>query len=159
MSDIHCRWMCIPEMDVGDFGHVDNHTYIMWMRDMAQSHFSEMGIGRAFLKELGQCFVVRRQRVEHISPCFLGDKVLFATAVSELGNKALKRQHRVFKLDESENLRPVLRATALGIFVDQSVKPTSIPEDISDVINVVSDREFSEFIRSVELPPKLSQVS
>jgi acyl-CoA thioester hydrolase len=155
MSGIHCRWTRIPAAEIGDFDHVDHQNYIRWMYEMAREHFANMGVNRDFFKALDQFFVVRRHSVEHISPCFLDDRVLLATWVSEQGSKALKRQHRIYKMDESENLRPVLRAQTLSIFVDKSVTPTSIPAKVSDAIDVVTDRDFDDFIKSVKPPSKL----
>lgn len=156
MSGIHSHWKQIPESEIGDFSHVDHQNYIRWMREMTQAHFATIGFDRNYFVERGECFVVRRHSVEHLAPCFLDDQLLLVTWISELGNKAAKRQHRIFKFDESGNQVPVVRAQNLSIFVDTRVSPVSIPAEIGDVLTVLSEREVNEHILSLSASLKMS---
>ena len=159
MTSIYTEWKQVPESELGDFNHVDHQTYIRWMREMTKQHFAALGFDREYFVKLDRCFVVRRHSVEHLSPCFHKDRVLFVTWLSEVGHKIVKRQHRIFKLDDSGDLVPVVRAQNLSIFVDTEVKPTPIPSDILDVFTTVTDAEALRHAHSLSAPPELLHVS
>lgn len=156
MSRIHSQWKQIPEFEISDMQHVDHQNYIRWMREMTHDHYTALGFSRDYFVDIGKCFVVRRHSVEHLSPCFLNDTLLLATWISEVGKKAVKRMHRIFKVTPSGECIPVVSAETLSIFVDIKVKPTAIPEEIKDKLVVVPVYEAEKYIRALAANPELA---
>jgi len=150
MQPIHSQWKCIPETEIGDMDHVEYQTYIRWMREMTQAHFSALGFHRDYFRTLEKTFAVRRHTVEHLSPCFPRDNLLLVTWLSESGARAIKRQHRIYKVDETGKRTLVLTAENLAVFVDKSVKPSRIPADLAEKLVVVSESDVREIVEHLD---------
>lgn len=158
MQSIHSRWKKVPESDIGLLSHVEYQHYIRWMREMAQDHFAMVGLSTEYFTELGKCFVVRRHSVEHLSPCFLDDRILMVSWVSELGSKTLKRQHRIIKLAPSDEKIKVVSAESLSIFVDDQVKPALIPDAVRERIPAVGYAEVVQYMEALDEPVSGSEI-
>ena len=130
---------------------MDHVVYTGWLRDATRKHYNSFGLDRDFFIAREEYFVVRRRKTEHVKPCFLNDKVLISTWISELGRKAVRRQHRIYKLDEQENLVNVCIAQNLSVYVDKDVAPTIIPDAVSSKLIVRTDRDFELYLNAVDL--------
>ena len=151
MDGIYSQWLTVPETTIGDFDHVDHIVYTQWLRDVTVAHYGSLGINNDLFKSLDQCFVVRRRKIEHLAPCFLDDRLLFVTWISELGNKAVKRQHRILKRGRKDSLVTVVRAVNLSIFVDRAISAVAIPDSIRSQMTVLTERDFETFKHSLDI--------
>ena len=150
MIPIHSQWKRIPESEIGDMSHVEYQNYIRWMREMTQAHFAVMGFNRDYFRALEKTFVVRRHSVEHLSPCFAGDRLLLVTWLSEAGARAIKRQHRIYKVDDTGEQSLVLAAENLAVFVDKAVKPATIPADLVERLVPSERSDVERFIKQID---------
>ena len=152
MSGVFSQWKQVPEFEIGAMNHVDHQNYGDWTHKITQDHLASIGFRVEYFIEKGECFVLRRQKVEYLAPCFLDDRLLLITWISEVGNKTVKRQHRIFKVDEKGERTLAYKAQNLSIFVDADVNPAPIPQEVMKVLNAATEAQVLEYLSAQDVP-------
>lgn len=119
-------------------GHVNNVVYVQWMQDVATRHAQATGCSQASLA-VGATWVARTHHIEYFRPAFVGDNI---TALTWVANIQKVRSLRKYKFIRAEDSTVLARAETDWVFVDaKSGRPRSIPDDIKNVFQIVSEEE------------------
>jgi acyl-CoA thioester hydrolase, YbgC/YbaW family len=101
-------------------------NYLKYLEEARSEYFEERGL---FVKEMlsnGIGFVVARQEIDYKSPSFYGDTLEVKTRVTEATLTRVNFEYDIVK--ESGQL--VASAKTVLVFVDKTLKPKRIPEEI-----------------------------
>ena len=138
MPRIYQHSFIVPEQAMDENGHVNNVEYVRWMQEAAELHAQEEGCTQA-TKFLGATWVVRTHRIEYFQPVFAHEQITVLTWVSNWRRARSLRKYQ-FLRDFSESI--VAAGETDWIFIDAKTgRPRAIPESISDLFELLPDRE------------------
>jgi len=104
--------------------HANNVVILSWIDAAASVHGDLAGASRASLAERGRMWFVARHEVDYLGEAFVGDRIVIATWVEELGRTSLVRATRIFRAADAV---PLVRARSRWALVDLSTRrPTAI---------------------------------
>lgn len=112
--------------------HANNIVIISWIDLVASMHGDAAGASRAALAATGRMWFVARHEIDYLGEAFVGDDVLLATWVEQLGRTSLTRATRVLRRRDGVELTKAISRWAL---VDlQTRRPTLIPEAVRSAL-------------------------
>ena len=134
-----CRLVVSPA-ELGEVvDHVSNVEYVRWLDRAAELHADSLGYTRAFMIERGWMWFVGRHEIDYRAECWLGDEILLATWVRDMG--------RIKSWRDTVAWRPadgtvVMRASTLWVFVDLATRrPQRISADVAARFDPLIPRE------------------
>ena len=101
-------------------------NYLKYLEEARSEYFEARGL---FVKEMlsqGIGFVVARQEIDYKSPAFYGDTLEIKTRVTDSSLTRMNFDYDI--VNQSGKL--VANARTVLVFVDKTLKPKKIPEDI-----------------------------
>ena len=140
MPQIYQHSFIIPEQSIDENGHVNNVEYVRWMQEAAELHAREEGCTQAS-QFIGATWVVRTHRVEYFQPVFAHEEITVLTWVS---NWRRVRSLRKYKFLRNLTGSIVAAGETDWIFIDsQTGRPRAIPQNISELFEILPDNEES----------------
>ena len=101
-------------------------NYLKYLEEARSEYFEERGLSIKDMLKDGIGFVVARQEIDYKSPSFYGDTLEVKTRVTDASLTRVNFEYDIVK--DSGQL--VASARTVIVFVDKSLKPKRIPEDI-----------------------------
>lgn len=101
-------------------------NYLKYLEEARSEYFESRGLIIKDMLKSGIGFVVARQEIDYKSPSFYGDTLEVKTRVTEASLTRVNFEYDIVK--DSGVL--VASAKTVLVFVDKSLKPRRIPEDI-----------------------------
>ncbi len=101
-------------------------NYLKYLEEARSEYFEERGLIIKDMLKDGIGFVVARQEIDYKSPSFYGDTLEVKTRVTDASLTRVNFEYDIVK--DSGQL--VASAKTVMVFVDKTLKPKRIPEDI-----------------------------
>jgi acyl-CoA thioester hydrolase len=101
-------------------------NYLKYLEEARSEYFESRGLIIKDMLQSGIGFVVARQEIDYKSPSFYGDTLEVKTRVTESSLTRVNFEYDIVK--DSGQL--VAKAKTVIVFVDKSLKPKRIPEEI-----------------------------
>ena len=101
-------------------------NYLKYLEEARSEYFEERGLIIKDMLKDGIGFVVARQEIDYKSPSFYGDTLEVKTRVTDASLTRVNFEYDIVK--DSGPL--VASAKTVIVFVDKTLKPKRIPEDI-----------------------------
>ncbi len=101
-------------------------NYLKYLEEARSEYFEQRGIIIKDLRDEGIGFVVARQEIDYKSPSFYADTLEVKTRVTEATFTRLNFEYEI--INQSGQL--IAKAKTVLVFVDKSLKPKRIPENI-----------------------------
>jgi acyl-CoA thioester hydrolase len=112
--------------------HANNIVILSWIDLAASLHGDAAGASRASLAASGRMWFVARHEIDYLGEAFVGDEVLLATWVEQLGRTSLTRATRIIRRRDGVELTKAISRWAL---VDLGTRrPTPIPEAVRSAL-------------------------
>ena len=106
-------------------------NYLKYLEEARTEFFETRGVFVKDLDERGILFVVARQEIDYKSPAYYGDTLEIDTRMTNLARSKIEFEYDI----KNQNGKLVSTAKTVLVFVDKSVKPKSIPEDVKNKIS------------------------
>ena len=107
-------------------------NYLKYLEEARSEYFEERGLIIKDMLKDGIGFVVARQEIDYKSPSFYGDTLEVKTRVTDASLTRVNFEYDIFK--DSGSL--VASAKTVIVFVDKTLKPKRIPEEILKKLKV-----------------------
>lgn len=107
-------------------------NYLKYLEEARSEYFESRGLIIKDLRNEGIGFVVARQEIDYKLPSFYGDTLEIKTRVTEANLTRVNFEYDIV----NQNGKLIAKAKTILVFVDKSLKPKRIPEDI---LNKLSD--------------------
>jgi acyl-CoA thioester hydrolase len=101
-------------------------NYLKYLEEARSEYFEARGLIIKDMLKSGIGFVVARQEIDYKSPSFYGDTLEVNTRVTDASLTRVNFEYDIVK--DSGQL--VASAKTIVVFVDKTLKPKRIPEDI-----------------------------
>ena len=101
-------------------------NYLKYLEEARSEYFEERGLIIKDMLKNGIGFVVARQEIDYKSPSFYGDTLEVKTRVTDVSLTRVNFEYDIVK--DSRQL--VASAKTVIVFVDKTLKPKRIPEEI-----------------------------
>lgn len=101
-------------------------NYLKYLEEARSEYFEARGLIIQDLLKEGIGFVVARQEIDYKSPSFYGDTLEIKTRVTEASLTRVNFEYDI--VNQAQKL--IASAKTVLVFVDKSLKPKRIPEDI-----------------------------
>jgi len=101
-------------------------NYLKYLEEARSEYFEERGLIIRDMLKAGIGFVVARQEIDYKSPAFYGDTLEVKTRVTETSLTRVNFEYDIVKGSGSL----VASAKTVVVFVDNTLKPKRIPENI-----------------------------
>jgi len=101
-------------------------NYLKYLEEARSEYFEERGLIIKDMLNSGIGFVVARQEIDYKSPSFYGDTLEVKTRLTDASLTRVNFEYDIVK--DSGQL--VASAKTVIVFVDKTLKPKRIPEDI-----------------------------
>ncbi len=101
-------------------------NYLKYLEEARSEYFEERGLIIKDMLKDGIDFVVARQEIDYKAPSFYGDTLEVKTRVTEASLTRVNFEYDIVK--DSGQL--VASAKTIIVFVDKTLKPKRIPQDI-----------------------------
>ena len=101
-------------------------NYLKYLEEARSEYFENRGLIVKDLLSEGIGFVVARQEIDYTSPAFYGDILEVKTRVTDASLTRVNFEYDIIK----ESGQSVASAKTVLVFVDKSLKPRRIPENI-----------------------------
>lgn len=101
-------------------------NYLKYLEEARSEYFEDRGLIIKDLRNEGIGFVVARQEIDYKSPSFYGDTLEVKTRVTEATLTRVNFEYDIVK----QTGALVASAKTVLVFVDKTLKPKRIPEEI-----------------------------
>ena len=101
-------------------------NYLKYLEEARSEYFEDRGLIIKDLLNKGIGFVVARQEIDYKSPSFYGDILEVKTRVTDATLTRVNFEYDIVK----QTGQPVASAKTVLVFVDKTLKPKRIPENI-----------------------------
>ncbi len=101
-------------------------NYLKYLEEARSEYFESRGLIIKDLLREGIGFVVARQEIDYKAPSFYGDVLEIKTRISDASMTRVNFEYDIIK----ESGQSVASAKTVLVFVDKSLKPRRIPENI-----------------------------
>ncbi|OQA56493.1 MAG: Acyl-CoA thioester hydrolase YbgC [Candidatus Omnitrophica bacterium ADurb.Bin277] len=128
--DYHYRviYADTDRMGVTYYGH-----YFRFFEAARNEYFRELGLPYAECEKKGIFLPVGEAHAKYIAPSTYDDELIVRTSVSHLGASSIKFQYQVIK---KETGKVITTGDTLHVFVDKTLRPCRIPDEIKAKVNV-----------------------
>ncbi|MBI3317400.1 MAG: acyl-CoA thioesterase [Candidatus Omnitrophica bacterium] len=110
-------------------------NYFVWFEAARTEYFRALGHPYTECEKKGFFLPVVETQAKYFSPTSYDDQIFVRTSVAELRKSSLRFEYQVF-------LNPEARLAASGfsvhVFVDRTMRPVRIPNEIREVVTVFS---------------------
>jgi acyl-CoA thioester hydrolase len=122
----------IKDVDIDVLGHVNNITYIHWVRDVALWHSLSVGLDLDAYQRFGAVFVVRQHTIDYLQSITPGGSVLCRTWIPAMAAAKYTRATEIWRHGEL-----VARASTLWAFIESAGgRPARIPKEVFEWFGV-----------------------
>ena len=101
-------------------------NYLKYLEEARSEYFEERGLIIKDMLKDGIGFVVARQEIDYRSPSFYGDTLEVKTRITDASSTRVNFEYDIVK----DSGKLVASAKTVIVFVDKTLKPKRIPEDI-----------------------------
>ncbi|MFA5144411.1 MAG: thioesterase family protein [Candidatus Omnitrophota bacterium] len=105
-------------------------NYLKFLEEARTEFLAEKGISVQELARQDALFVVARQEIDYKLPAFYADTLEVDTHVSAVGGARVEFDYEI----RNQNNQIVSKAKTTLVFVDKSLRPKVIPEEIRKLI-------------------------
>ena len=120
----------VTQDDLDELNHVNNVRYVQWINDVSKAHW----YNRATPDMINSyVWVVLKHHIDYKNAAFFNDIIKLKTYV--ILTKGVKSTRVVEMYNESTNKLLVKSETNFCLLSKDSLKPTRIPEEISNLFN------------------------
>ncbi len=118
-----CWTAPVWQADLDAFGELRNTTLLRMLQEAATRASSDAGFDDAYYAHTGTMWIIRRTKLERMSPARYGDDLTVRTWIADFRRVRSQREYEVYADD-----RPVARASTDWVFVDRATgRPRRIP--------------------------------
>lgn len=118
----------VSENEIDNLNHVNNVTYLQWVQNVAQKHWSilcDAGIDKNYV------WVVIRHEIDYFSPAMLNDIITVTTYIGE--SYGVKSERYVEIKKEGKLLA---KAKTIWCLLNKTtMKPVKFPPEIMSILN------------------------
>ncbi len=120
------RYGDTDKMGIGYYGN-----YFTWFEAARTEYFRALGLPYTECEKKGYFLPVVETSAKYYSPSTYDDLLVVRTSVSKLGMTSIRFEYRVFQKASQQ-----LVATGFSVhaFVDKSMKPVRMPEEIRGIV-------------------------
>ena len=101
-------------------------NYLKYLEEARSEYFETRGLIIKDLLKEGIGFVVARQEIDYKSPAVYGDTLEIITRVTDASLTRVNFEYDIV----NQSQKPIASAKTVLVFVDKSLKPKRIPEEI-----------------------------
>ncbi len=117
----------VTEKDLDDLNHVNNVTYLQWVQNVAQKHWSTLGNPEIDDKYV---WVVIRHEIDYFFPAVLNDVI---TVITYIGDSYGVKSERFVEIKKEDRL--LAKAKTIWCLLDKkSMKPIKVPSEIMNIL-------------------------
>jgi acyl-CoA thioester hydrolase len=106
-------------------------NYLKYLEEARSEYLVARGLIVKDMLEEGIGFVVARQEIDYRSPAFYGDTLEVKTRVTDASLTRVNFEYDIVNQDA----KPVASARTVLVFVDKTLKPKRIPEEVLKKLN------------------------
>ena len=107
--DPHLYQDTVVDHHIDELGHTNNAVYTQWCQHSAWLHSGSLGLDSADYNRLKRAMAIQHASYDYIAPCYLGDKVVVATWLTQCDGKL--RMERRFQINTLETNSCLFRGT------------------------------------------------
>ncbi len=117
----------VSKTDLDALNHVNNVTYLQWVQNVAEKHWSLIG---NIDSENKYVWVVIRHEIDYFLPAILNDEIRLTTYI---GDSYGVKSERFVEIKKEEKL--LAKAKTIWCLLDQkTMKPVKVPSEIMDIL-------------------------
>ncbi|MDD3721081.1 MAG: thioesterase family protein [Lutibacter sp.] len=119
--------LIISENDIDTLNHVNNVTYLHWVQNAAQKHWSKLSNTAIDDKYV---WVVIRHEIDYFLPAVLNDVI---TVITYIGDSYGVKSERFVEIKKDDKL--LAKAKTIWCLLDKkSMKPVKVPSEIMNLL-------------------------
>ncbi|MDF1518383.1 MAG: thioesterase family protein [Lutibacter sp.] len=119
--------LTVTEADLDALNHVNNVTYLHWVQNVAEKHWSAIGNTNIDNKYV---WVVIRHEIDYFLPAMLHDKITINTYI---GDSYGVKSERFVEIKKADKL--LVKAKTIWCLLDQNtMKPVKVPSEIMTIL-------------------------
>jgi len=128
-----CLPLTVAPEHIDQLNHVNNVVYLQWLQGVATAHWESLTTPA---QRLPYAWVVRRQEIDYLRPCFLGDQLLAYTWVLPPQGAVFDRQTVIVN---SQTQKQVIAAKTTWYLLDAATMRTlKVTAEIMDWFGVTT---------------------
>lgn len=124
----HALRFKVRTYELDENGHVNNAVYLQWAENLTAEHAEACGFGRAWTREHGGAWLVRRHQITYHQQALPGDEVDGTVRVLALGGVRGKRRTIFRRTRDGAQLAEVWSEWVWVRTADG--RPARVPEDL-----------------------------
>jgi acyl-CoA thioester hydrolase len=119
--------LIVTEKDLDALNHVNNVTYLQWVQNVAEKHWSVIGNADIDNKYV---WVVIRHEIDYFLPAMLQDEITVTTYIGESYGVKSERFVEIKKADKM-----LVKAKTIWCLLDKNtMKPVKVPSEIMAIL-------------------------
>ncbi len=108
-------------------------NYFVWFEAARTEYFRALGLPYTECEKRGYYLPVVETQAKYMHPSTYDDLVVVRTSVSEMTKAKMRFEYQVFNKASG---RLLVTGFSLHVFVDTSMRPVRIPEDVESLVTV-----------------------
>ena len=122
-----CFTLTVTEADLDALNHVNNVTYLHWVQNVAEKHWSLIGNTNIDNKYV---WVVIRHEIDYFFPAILNDEI---TVITYIGDSYGLKSERFVEIKKADKL--LAKAKTIWCLLDKNtMKPVKVPSEIMAIL-------------------------
>lgn len=122
------RYADTDKMGISYYGN-----YFVWIEAARTEYFRALGLPYAECEKKGYFLPVIETGLKYHSPSTYDDLIVVRTSVSEFGRTSMRFEYRILNKNGD---KLVATGFSVHVFVDRDMKPSRIPEEIKDKVQL-----------------------
>ncbi len=119
--------LIVTEIDLDALKHVNNVTYLQWIQNVAEKHWSSIC---NFDSENKYVWVVIRHEIDYFLPAFLNDEIVITTYI---GDSYGVKSERFVEIRKDDKL--LAKAQTIWCLLNKkTMKPVKVPAEIMEIL-------------------------
>lgn len=123
----------VRSYECDSYGHVNNAVYLNYLEYARMTTLSEHGFTLDKMKQKGYLVVIRRIKIDYISPLYMGQEILIKTFTSESKNTSGTFTQQIFSVKDN---KIAAEAKVTWVFTNFKGRPIPIPEEIRETFGI-----------------------
>lgn len=110
-------------------------NYFRWFEAARSEYFRALGLPYTECEKKGIMLPVVETGARYLGTSTYDDLLVVRTSVSEFGRSTLKFEYQIF---EKTSMKLLVTGFSVHVFVDHTMKPSRVPEEIKNKVSVFS---------------------